>query len=142
MKDIQMMNPANQLIKKILEEAKTIALVGASEKPNRDSYHIMKFLIDNGYNVIPVNPAYSEVLGKKCYPDLRQIEERIDIVDIFRKPDEVLSIIQDAMMVGAKTVWMQLGVVNEEAAAIAERAGVVVIMNRCIKIEYQNLVNG
>ncbi|MBI5475295.1 MAG: CoA-binding protein [Ignavibacteriales bacterium] len=135
------MNMLNQTIKKILEEAKTIAIVGASNKPLRDSYQIMKFLIEKGYNVIPVNPSYTDILGKKCYSDLRQIDEPIDIVDIFRRSDEVLPIVQDAMLSGAKTIWMQLGVINEEAATIAERTGITVIMNRCIKIEYLNFID-
>jgi hypothetical protein len=134
-----MMEPASLEIKKILEEAKVIAIVGASDKPHRDSYHIMEFLIGAGYNVIPVNPAYKEILGKKCYPDLRQIDENIDIVDVFRRSEELLPIVQEAIMVGAGTIWMQLGVVNEKAAAIAGKAGLNVVMNRCIKIEYLNL---
>ncbi|MBI5021615.1 MAG: CoA-binding protein [Ignavibacteriales bacterium] len=134
------MNLQNSIIENILRNAKTIALVGASDKPTRDSYHIMKFLMEAGYNVIPVNPAYTEVLGKKCFPDLRQLEEPVDIVDIFRRSDEVLSIVQDAMLIGAPTVWMQMGVFNEEAASIAERAGINVIMNKCIKVEYQVLM--
>ncbi|MBA4312829.1 MAG: CoA-binding protein [Chlorobiaceae bacterium] len=134
------MNPQSSTIKKILQEAKTIAIVGASVKPSRDSFHIMRFLMEAGYNVIPVNPAYNEILGKKCFPDLRQLEEQVDIVDIFRRSDEILPIVQDAMLIGAPAIWMQLGVVNEEAASLAERAGINVIMNKCIKVEYQILM--
>jgi len=136
-----MKNPPNPELKKLLQTAKTIAVVGASDKPARDSYHIMKFLIDHGYNVLPVNPAYNEILGKRCYPDLRQIEEQVDIVDIFRRSEEVLPVVQDAIIIGAPAVWMQLGVVNEEAATVAQRAGLTVIMNRCIKIEYNALID-
>lgn len=134
------MNPQSSTIKKILQEAKTIAIVGASVKPSRDSFHIMRFLMEAGYNVIPVDPAYNEILGKKCFPDLRQLEEQVDIVDIFRRSDEILPIVQDAMLIGAPAIWMQLGVVNEEAASLAERAGINVIMNKCIKVEYQILM--
>lgn len=134
------MNLPRSTIKKILQEAKTIAIVGASDKLSRDSFHIMSFLLEAGYNVIPVNPAYNEILGKKCFPDLRQLEERVDIVNIFRRSDEVLPIVQDAMLIGAPAIWMQLGVVNEEAASLAERAGIHVIMNKCIKVEYQMLM--
>lgn len=134
------MDKTSREIKKILEEAKNIAVVGASDKPYRDSYHIMEYLIEAGYNVIPVNPSYGEILGRKCYPDLRQIDDKIDIVDIFRRSDEVLPIVQDAMMMGAGTVWMQLGVINEEAAELARKAGMNVILNRCIKIEHINLI--
>lgn len=136
-----MKNPTNQEIKKILQEVKTIAVVGASNKPDRDSNHVMQFLIEKGYNVIPVNPAYPEILGKKCYPDLRQIDDTIDIVDIFRRSEEVLPIVQDAAIVGAKIIWMQLGVENEEAAQLAQRAGMNVVMNRCIKIEHGSLLH-
>jgi predicted CoA-binding protein len=140
MKGGLMMNLPRSTIKKILQEAKTIAIVGASDKSARDSFHIMKFLMEAGYNVIPVNPAYNEILGKKCFPDLRQLEERVDIVNIFRRSDEVLPIVQDAMLMGAPAIWMQLGVVNEEAASLAERSGIKVIMNKCIKVEYQMLI--
>jgi Predicted CoA-binding protein len=135
-----MMDQVSLDIKKILKEAKNIAIVGASDKPHRDSYHVMEFLMDAGYNVIPVNPAYNEIFGRKCYPDLRQIDENIDIVDVFRRSEELFPIVQDAMMIGAKTIWMQLGVINEGAAALARKAGLNVIMNRCIKIEYINLI--
>ena len=128
----------NAGIKKILQETKTIAIVGASDKPERDSYKIMLFLLDHGYTVIPVNPAYNEILGKKCYPNLRAIPESIDVVDIFRKSEDVLPVIQDAVDIKAKTVWMQLGVVNEQAAQLAQQAGLNVIMDHCIKIEYQS----
>ena len=118
-------------IKSILEEAKTIAVVGASQKPERDSHMIMQFLIGRGYEVIPVNPAFTEIAGRKCYPSLRDIPGHIDIVDIFRKSDDVKPIIDDAITVKAGTVWMQLGVVNEEAAETAFNAGLKVVMNRC-----------
>jgi predicted CoA-binding protein len=136
-----MKNPTNSEIKKILTESKSIAVVGASNKPERDSYRIMQYLIEAGYNVIPVNPAYPQVLGKNCYPDLRQIEESIDIVDIFRRSEDVLPIVQDAAIINAKTIWMQIGVQNEEAAQLALRAGLKVVMNRCIMVEHRTLMH-
>lgn len=135
-----MKNPTDLEIKKILTEGKSIAVVGASNKSERDSYRIMKYLLEVGYNVIPVNPTYTEILGKKCYPDLRQIEEPIDIVDIFRRSEDVLPIVQDAAIMDAKTIWMQIGVQNEEAAELAHRAGMNVVMNRCIMVEHSKLM--
>jgi len=127
-------------IKLILSTAKTIAVVGASPKPWRDSGSIAMFLIEKGYKVYPVNPKYEEVYGVKCYPDLKSVPEKIDIVDIFRKSEEVEPIIDEAISVGAKSVWMQLGVVNEQAAAKADAAGLKVIMDRCIAIEHRALI--
>jgi uncharacterized protein len=127
-------------IEEILRAAKTIAVVGASPKPWRDSGSIAQFLAGRGYTVLPVNPAYKEVLGMKCYPDLRSTNATIDIVDIFRAPEEVLPIIDEAIAVGATTVWMQLDVVNEEAATRAENAGLKVIMDRCIAVDHRRLI--
>lgn len=127
-------------IESVLRKAKTIAVVGASPKPERDSGRIAQFLAGEGYNVIPVNPAYQEVLGMKCYPDLKSIGSAIDIVDIFRKSEEVMPVVEEAIAVGASTVWMQLDVVNIEAAGRAEQAGLKVIMDRCIAVEHRRLV--
>jgi len=127
-------------VETILRKARTIAVVGASPKPGRDSGTIASFLAAKGYAVFPVNPVYQEVLGMKCYPDLTSIGSPVDIVDIFRKPDEVMPIIDEAIATGAKTVWMQLGVVNAEAAKKAEQAGIQVIMDRCIAVDYRRLV--
>ena len=126
-------------IRSILKNAKTIAVVGASPKPWRDSGSIGQYLIHKGYDVYPVNPKYQEVLGKKCYPDLKSVPSLIDIVDIFRNPDEVEPVIDEAIAVKAKTVWMQLGVVNENAAAKAEKAGLQVVMDHCIAVEHSRL---
>jgi predicted CoA-binding protein len=127
-------------IESVLRTSKTIAVVGASPKPWRDSGSIGRYLIHKGYDVYPVNPHYQEVLGKKCYPDLKSIPVRIDIVDIFRNPDQVNEVIEEAITVRAGTVWMQLGVVNEAAAAKAEQAGLQVVMDHCIAVEYSRLV--
>lgn len=124
----------------ILSSAKTIAVVGASPKPWRDSGSIAMFLIGKGYTVYPVNPNYQEIYGLKCYPDIKAIPEKIDIVDIFRNSEEVEPVIDEAIAVGAKCVWMQLGVVNARAAAKAEAAGLMVIMDRCIAIDHRALM--
>lgn len=127
-------------LKKLLMETKTIAVVGASPKPWRDSGSIAEFLSKKGYKVFPVNPLYQEVLEMKCYPDLKSIPEKIDMVDIFRKSEEVEPIIDEAMAVGAKSIWMQLGVINETAAKKAADAGLDVVMDRCIAIEHRALI--
>ena len=127
----------NRDIKNILQQAKTIAVVGASQKPWRDSNSIMQFLIDMGYMVFPVNPVYTEVLGRTCYASLKDIPEPIDIVDIFRNSEFVIPIVHDAIAARTKTVWMQLGVVNETAAKLAHDAGLSVIMDKCIAVEYR-----
>lgn len=130
----------DKTIGQILRTAKTIAVVGASPKPWRDSGSIARFLAARGYTVIPVNPAYKDVLGMRCYPDLASTNTAIDIVDIFRNPEEVLPLIDEAIAAGASTVWMQLGVVNEEAALQAEKAGLNVIMDKCIAVEHRRLI--
>jgi uncharacterized protein len=130
----------DKVIETILRKARTIAVVGASPKPGRDSGAIASFLAGKGYNVFPVNPAYQEVLGMKCYPDLASIGSPVDIVDVFRNPDDVMPIIDEAIATGAKAVWMQLGVVNNEAAEKAEGAGIQVIMDRCIAVDHRRLV--
>ncbi len=117
--------------------AKTIAVVGASPKPWRDSGSIAEFLSRKGYTVFPVNPKYHEVLGMPCFPDLAAVPEKIDIVDIFRNPDEVEPVVDEAIAVGARCVWMQLGVINKHAAEKAEAAGLDVVMDKCIAVEHR-----
>ena len=128
-------------LRTLLSEAKTIAVVGASPKPWRDSGAIAEFLVKKGYKVFPVNPQYKEVLGMKCYPDLKSVPEKIDIVDIFRNPDDVMPVIDEAISVGARSVWMQLNVVNEQAAQKAEAAGLRVVMDLCIAVEHRALIH-
>ena len=130
----------DDVLESILRSTRTIAVVGASPKPWRDSGSIAKFLLENGYTVIPVNPNYKEVLDLPCYADLQSVPGPIDMVDIFRNPDEVLPVIDQAIAVGAKTVWMQFGVVNEEATRRAEAAGLQVVMDRCIAVEFRRLM--
>ena len=125
----------------ILGEVKTIAMVGASPHWNRPSYFAMKYLQEKGYRVIPVNPqaAGQTILGEKVYADLADVPDKIDVVDIFRRSDAAGPLVEEAIRKGAKVVWMQLGVRNDEAAARAEAAGLKVVMNRCPKIEYSRL---
>lgn len=133
-------NPNDRAIRQILETAKTIAVVGLSDKPERDSYRVAEYLQRHGYRIIPVNPTVSEVLGEKSYASVTDIPEQVDIVDVFRKPEAVGPVVQEAIDAGAATVWLQLGVVNQEAAEVAEAAGLQVVMDKCIKIEHARLL--
>jgi uncharacterized protein len=127
-------------IKEILTTAKTIAVVGASNKPYRDSNRIAEFLRLKGYKVFSVNPVYTEIDGDKCYPDLKSIGDKIDIVNVFRRPEAVDEIVDEAMAINAKTLWLQLGVVNQQAAEKAESNGMQVIMDHCVAIDYSRLM--
>ena len=135
-------NPPSLKVKAILEDHKTIAVVGLSPKPERDSYQVAKYLKEKGYTVVPVNPGQKEILGEKCYPNLKAIPLPVDIVNVFRKPEAVPPIVDDAIEMGAKIVWTQLGIVNNAAAEKACKAGLQVVMNKCIKIEHINMVKG
>ncbi len=123
-------------IRQLLGTAHTVAIVGLSKKPERASNFVANYLMSEGYKVIPVNPRETEILGQKCYPDLKSVPEKVDVVDIFRKPSECEAIVQDAIAIGAKAVWMQLTVINLEAAASARKAGLTTIVDRCIKMEH------
>lgn len=129
------------VIRRLLNDSKTIAVYGASNKEWRTSFSIFKFLVEVGYEVIPVNPKYDEVLGVKCYPTLSDIEKQIDIVDVFRRPSEVIPVAEEAVRIGAKSIWFQEGVINETAAEIAISGGLDVIMDRCILKEYNFLTD-
>jgi len=124
-------------IQQILKDTKTIAVVGISHKPHRASYQVAKFLIEKGYTVIPVNPKYEEVLGQACYAKLEDIPVDVDMVDCFRRSEEIVPIAESAIRIGAKVLWMQLGVENDDAAEMAKSAGMQVVMNRCPKIDYR-----
>jgi predicted CoA-binding protein len=125
----------------LLASARTIAVVGASDRPNRPSYGVMQFLSDRGWRVLPVNPRITgeRIVGEYVWHDLGQIGEPIDIVDIFRRPEEAGEAVDQAIAAGARAVWMQLGVINEAAAARAEAAGLLVVVDRCIKIDAARL---
>jgi uncharacterized protein len=131
-----------QRLRRILSTSRKIAVVGLSANWYRPSYFAAKYLMEHGYEIFPVNPTYEEVLGRKCYPDLKSLPERVDMVDIFQKPERVPALVEDAIEIGAKVVWMQIGIVHEEAARRAREAGLDVVMNRCVKIEYGRLFGG
>jgi uncharacterized protein len=128
--------------KEILDKYRRVAIVGVSPKPDRDSNRVIRYLNDHGYEVIPVNPTAMEVIGKTCYPDLSSVPGKVEIVDIFRKPEDVGPVVDEAIKIGASVIWMQEGIENEEAAAKAREAGMVVIMDRCIKKAHQELHPG
>jgi predicted CoA-binding protein len=124
---------------RILNSSRVVAMVGLSPKPDRPSYRVASYLKEQGYRIIPVNPTEKEILGEPCYPDLASIPESIDVVDIFRRSEEVLPIVEEAIEIGAKAVWMQEGVINGEAAARAREAGLMVITDKCMRKEHRKL---
>lgn len=129
-------------LRRILRQSRTIAVVGLSAHWYRPSYFAAKYMQDHGYRIIPVNPNYGEVLGEKCYPSLSAITEPVDIVDCFRKPEEMVPIAREAVAIRAKVLWMQLGIRNAEAARIATEAGLDVVMDHCVKIERARILGG
>lgn len=129
-------------LKRYLEKAQTIAVVGLSDKVYRPSYFVGKYLLDHGYRVIPVNPTIKEVLGQKSYASLADIPEKVDMVDCFRRSEQMVELAQEAIDIKATCLWMQLGVENDEARQLAEAAGLDVVMNRCTKIEHARLFGG
>ena len=126
-------------IKEILKEVKTIAVVGASGDHDRDSYKVMEALIQHGYQIFPINPNEEGnlILGQLCYADLSSVSGKIDMVDVFRAEDAVIGVTEEAIKIGAKVLWTQLDIINEEASELAKKAGLKVIMNRCPKIELE-----
>lgn len=126
-------------VERILTTSKTIAVVGLSDKPDRDSHQIAGYLQQAGYRIIPVNPRIAEALGEKAYPSLRDIPERVDVVQIFRRSQDVPPVVDEAIAIGAKVIWMQSGIVHEEAAARAEAAGVTVVMDACMRSVHRAL---
>jgi predicted CoA-binding protein len=129
-------------LRRVLQGNRVIAVVGLSPNWNRPSYFAAKYMLEHGYTVIPVNPGATEILGRKCYPDLAAIPDKVDLVDVFRKPGDVMPIAEEAIRIGAKCLWLQLGVIHSEAAARALAAGLDVVMDRCVKIEYARLFGG
>jgi predicted CoA-binding protein len=129
-------------LRRILKQTKTIAVVGLSANWWRPSYFAAKYLQEHGYRIVPVNPQYAEVLNEKCYPNLRAIPFKVDVVDCFRRSEEIPALADDAIAIGAKVLWMQLGVINHAAAEKARTAGLEVVMDRCMKIEHGRLFGG
>ncbi|UCD09642.1 MAG: CoA-binding protein [Dehalococcoidales bacterium] len=129
------------LEEQIFEDSKVIAVVGLSANPERPSHRVANYLKGNGYTIIPVNPSIESTLDERSYPDLSSIPVAVDVVDIFRKSEDVLPIVEEAVKIGAKTVWLQEGVINEEAAEYARKAGLRVVMDRCMLKEHQRVYN-
>lgn len=125
----------------LLRDSRTIAVVGLSADCGRPSHVVAKYLQEHGYRIVPVNPKYPQVLGEKSYPDLKSIPFPVDLVDVFRKSQDCVPIAHDAAAIGAKALWLQIGVINHEAARIAEAGGLAVVMDRCIEIEYARLLD-
>ncbi len=129
-------------LRRILDSHTTVAVVGMSNKVHRPSYFVGKYLLDHGYTMIPVNPTFNEVLGQKSYASLSDIPVPVDIVDCFRRPEEMMSLAEQAIAIKAKVLWMQLSVVNHDACQLAQDAGLDVVMDRCTKIEHARLFGG
>ena len=127
-------------LRNILKSVHTVACVGVSSNPDKDSYGIFQYLVEAGYNMIPVNPAAHEIMGRRTYPDVVSIPEKVDVVQIFRKPEDVPPVVEQAIQAGAQVVWMQEGIVNREAAERAEQAGLQVVMNRCMMKTHMSLL--
>ena len=131
---MQYINPSDKEIYELLVNTKTIAMIGASSNPERTSHGIMKKLQSVGYRVIPVNPNEAEILGEKCYNSLQDIPDKIDLVNVFRKAETTVPIASEAIGIHAKVLWLQLGIINEETAAIAKQGGLTVVMDACIAV--------
>ena len=134
--------PTNSEVKSLLQESKNVAIVGISNKEDRASYQVAKWLQANShFTLFFVNPVIDEVLGQKCYPTLADIPEQVDMVDVFRKAEDCPSVLEKAIAIGAKSIWLQLGIRNDEVATNATAAGMQVVMDRCIKVDYAALIN-
>jgi predicted CoA-binding protein len=136
---IRLWMAAIRTIEDILRDCKTVAVVGLSPNPARPSHRVAVYLQEQGYRVVPVNPNAAEILGERCYPNLTAIPYSVELVDIFRRSEEGPPVIDEAIQVGAKAVWMQLGIVNEAAAKLAQEAGLDVVMDKCTAIEHRAL---
>ncbi len=133
-------NPAGPEVVDVLKKSRRIAVVGLSPRPERESNMVAAYLLEHGYDVIPVNPAESEILGRPCYPDLRSVPVKIDIVDIFRKTDAIPEIIAQALEIGPQCVWLQLGLAYNAAIESLAEAGIVYVQSKCLKIEHSRLL--
>ena len=134
------MNPIDAKKLQIFQTVKSVAVVGLSSRPNRAGYYVPAYLQEAGYRIIPVNPHLKQALGEKAYPDLLAVPEPVDLVLVFRRSEEVLPVVEQAIQIGAKVIWMQVGVANEPAAAKAEAAGLEVVMDACIMIDHRSLM--
>ena len=137
-----MSNDHDRKMRDIFTSAKTIASVGLSSNPEKESYGVALYLKEQGYRIIPVNPTATEILGERVYPNLSAIPEKVDVVQVFRKPEDVPPVVDEAIKIGAKVVWMQEGIVNHEAAQKAEEAGLQVVMDACMRATHKRLNSG
>ena len=133
-------NPTDEKIKEILTQSTTIAVVGLSPNPSRPSYGVANYLKNKNYRIIPVNPGHPEILGEKSYPTLSDIPEKVDVVDIFRRSEHIPPVVDEAIKIKARVIWMQSGIVNHQAAQKAKEAGLDVVMDRCMYVEYSRLM--
>ncbi len=129
-------------LRNILKSVRTVACVGVSSNPEKPSYGIFQYLSEAGYHMVPVNPTAPEIMGRPSYPDVRSIPQKVDVVQVFRKPEDVPPVVEQAIQAGAKVVWMQEGIVNDDAAKQAEAAGLKVVMDRCMMKTHQRLLGG
>ena len=127
-------------IRRLLRDARTVAVVGLSADAARPSHGVARYLLEHGYRIIPVNPNCKQVLGQPCYPDLRSVPVPVDVVDVFRRPAECAAVAREAVAIGARALWLQLGVVDEQARRIGEGGGLTVVMDRCIQVEHARLL--
>ena len=118
---------------------KNIAVIGMSKNPEKAAYYVPKYLADKGYNIIPVNPTADEIMGKKCYHEINEVNESIDVVDVFRPSDQVMPVVEDAIKKKPKVIWLQEGIHNQEAEELARKAGIEVVFNRCMLAEHERL---
>jgi uncharacterized protein len=131
-----------KMIRDILTSTRTIASVGVSSNPEKESHRVVWYLQEQGYRIFPVNPTATEILGEKVYASLSEIPEAVDVVQVFRKPEDVPPVVEEAIKIGAKVVWMQEGIVNEEAAQMAEQAGLQVVMDACMRAAHRHFEIG
>jgi len=131
---------SDKVMKEILLSARTVASVGLSSNPEKESYAIVSYLKEQGYQILPVNPTATEILGQKAYPDLESIPGKVDVVQVFRKSEDVPPVVESAIRIGAKVVWMQVGIVNEAAAARARAQGLQVVMDACMRVTHRRLI--
>lgn len=136
------MTDNDDFLRELLRECKTIAVVGITDDPSRPSHYVARYLQAQHYRIVGVNPRYTKVLGETCYPRLEDIAFAVDLVDVFRRTDDVLPVAQSAVAIGAKCLWQQVGVVNQQAAALAQQAGLHSVMDRCLMVEHRRLMAG
>jgi predicted CoA-binding protein len=129
-------------IQRILQRCRTLAVVGLSAEAHRPSYFAAKYMLEHGYRIVPVNPKYPSILGQRCFPSLEAIDHPVDMVDVFRRPQDTPAIAEQAVAIGATVLWLQLGVINEQARAIAAAGGLEVVQDRCVKIEHARFFGG